>query len=191
MKKKILFTLLPLFSFVFLACFGNDLDEARDIFDEVRDEIETETERGQTTPSTTQYITHVPESEFEVEFRATIDELLQQHVGYSEVVARERDDLDDMLNLWSWGYKLNSPMTEEDYIALDIVLDHENLFYWTEGNDDSIDFDMYLNEFGGTVEDIEKHGFAGMFEADSGKDYLISFNFDPEEQIFWVGNLMY
>ena len=179
MKKKIIFTLLPLLSFLFLACFGNDVDEIKD---------EVENERTQT--ESADYITHVPESEFEIEFREKVDEGLQEHIGYSEVVTKERDEVDEMLNLWRWGYRLNSSMTEADYIALDTVLDHENIWYWTEGNDDSINFDMFFNDFDGTIDDLG-YGFAGLLEASSEKEYLWTAEFDENEQILWIANLLY
>jgi hypothetical protein len=156
-----------------------------------KEELTTDFEGGEVTTQTPteKYIVHVPEHEFEIELREMIDDLLQKHIGYSEVIAEERDEFDEMFDRWSWGYKLNSTMTQEDYLAFDTILDHENISYWAEGYDHGVSFEMYFNDFDKTVEDLNT-GFSGMFKSSTGIDYLLSFDFDPDENILWVVKVM-
>lgn len=179
MNKKILLIILPIFAFILVACFGNDVeDEVSDIWDGARDTMDEVTE-----PTTESYSIHNPQAPFEVEMRDKLDVPLQTHVGYDRVVARERDDLDDSLGLWSWGYEISRPMTQDDYIALDDVFADAGLSIMIDGATDN------FQEFFETWPDWEMETILGEIEVE-GEMRLWTVEFDENEQILWFGSLM-
>ncbi len=180
MTKKLLLIILPLFAFILVACFGGDVEqEVGDILDdlegtqEIYDEVEVTVE---------EYEDHNPTSAFENSLREKLDSPMQTYLGYSEVVTRGMDETAEMLGLWNWGYKLESEMTKDDYIALDEVFAEAELDFMVDGDADS--FESYFDVW----PDQEIETILGSIEVE-GNVYMYTLDFSEEENILWIDSL--
>lgn len=168
--KKYIYILIPLILVILLVVFlttrENDNDEQTQQGNIETNEVQTDTEYG----------IHVPQSEFAIGLRDILDEGLQEHIGYSEVLATDAE------NNNTWGYRLNSAMTKDDWIALDTVLDHPSLIYATPGNDESITFEMSLVDYSSSIEDV--NGFTGVIDIEGTSYYWTG---EERNEIFYIG----